>query len=214
MSTVVNINSQKNKYNHMNKNKLLFFVFLFALLIQASTLSSQSLQPIQKIGFGINGLELAVEIPLTDNITIEPAVGLGSSYDFGEDRFSFVGVMGWHWVLTEPSVHVSTYGKFFYNRDKRMRKGKSMLFNSGNFIGVKVKYVSKPLTTYEYHGQTNTLLTNLNWGGQRNIGRHWNYSYSVGLGYGRNLDYAYGSFYPALDLKIAYVLPLMRKKGW
>ena len=62
-----------------------------------------------------------------------------------------------------------------------------MLLNSGKFIGVKVKYVSTPLTNDEYHGQTNTLIANLNWGGQHNICNHWNYSYSVGLGYGHNL---------------------------
>ena len=65
----------------MNINKLSFLVFLFVLFIQASTLSSQSLQTIQKIGIGINGLDVAMEIPLAENITIEPAVGLGPSYD-------------------------------------------------------------------------------------------------------------------------------------
>ena len=193
----------------MNINKLSFLVFLFVLFIQASTLSSQSLQTIQKIGIGINGLDVAMEIPLAENITIEPAVGLGPSYD----------ISGWdsggvilHWALVEPSVHVSVYGKFFYNRNKRMLKGKSMLLNSGKFIGLKVKYVSKPLTDYEYHDMDNTLLANLNWGGQRNIGHHWNYSYSVGLGYGYNLDYSRSTFYPAFDLKIAYVLPWFKNR--
>ena len=190
----------------MNKNKLSFFILLFALLIQASTLSSQSLQTVPKIGLGVNGLDFSVEIPVAERITIEPAVGFGPSYSFSEHE-SLTGRMGWHWALLEPSVHTSIYGKFFYNRNKRMRKDRSLLFNSGNFIGAKVKYVSKPLTNDEYHGQTNTLIANLNWGGQRNIGSRWNYSYSVGLGYGRNLDYSYGTFYPAFDLKIAYVLP-------
>ena len=153
---------------------------------------------------GINGLDFSIEIPVTEKITIEPAIGFGPSYDFTDKD---VGKEGWHWALLEPSVHTSIYGKFFYNRNKRMRKDRSLLFNSGNFIGAKVKYVSKPLTNDEYHGQTNTLIANLNWGGQRNIGSRWNYSYSVGLGYGRNLDYSYGTFYPAFDLKIAYVLP-------
>ena len=66
----------------MNKSKFSFLTLLFALLTQASTLSSQSLQTIQKMGIGINGLELAVEIPVAENITIEPTVGLGLSYDF------------------------------------------------------------------------------------------------------------------------------------
>lgn len=191
----------------MNKNKLSFLVLLFAFLIQAGVLHSQSLQTIQKMGLGINGLDLAVEIPLAENITIEPAIGLGPSYDFWDDEI-IMGRSGFHWALLEPSVHVSAHGKFFYNRDKRIRKRKSMLLNSGKFIGVKIKYVSKPLTNDEYHGQTNTLIANLNWGGQRNIGKHWNYSYFLGVSYGRNLDSSYGTFYPGIDLKVAYVLPL------
>ena len=191
----------------MNKNKLSLFVFLFALFLHAGSLHSQSLQTTPKIGLGINGLDFSIEIPVAEKITIEPAIGFGPSYDFS-DKDALTKKMGWHWALLEPSVHASMYGKFFYNRDNRIRKGKSLLFNSGKFIGAKVKYVSKPLTSDEFHGQTNTFIANLNWGGQRNIGRCWNYSYSVGLGYGQNLDFSYGTFYPAFDLKVAYVLPL------
>ena len=195
----------------MNKNKLSFYVFLFALFIQSGALRSQELQTIQKLGLGINGLDLAVEIPLAENITIEPAVGLGPSYDFWDDDI-IMGRTGFGWALLEPSVHASVYGKLFYNRDKRIRKRKSMLLNSGKFIGLKIKYVSTPLTNYEYHGKTNTLIANLNWGGQRNIGKHWNYSYFVGVSYGRNLDSSYGTLYPGIDFKVAYVLPFLRGK--
>ena len=191
----------------MNKNKFSFLVLLFAFFVNVGVLNAQSLETIQKLGLGINGLDLAVEIPLAENITIEPAIGLGPSYDFREDDI-FMGRSGFHWALLEPSVHVSAHGKFFYNRDKRIQKRKSMLLNSGKFIGVKVKYVSTPLTNDEYHGQTNTLIANLNWGGQRNIGKYWNYSYFLGVSYGRNLDSSYGTLYPGIDLKVAYVLPL------
>ena len=196
----------------MNNNKLSLFVFLFALLTQTSAVSSQSLQTIPKIGIGINGLDFSVEIPVAEKITIEPAIGLGPSYDFS-DKDALTKKIDWHWALLEPSLHASMYGKFFYNRDKRIRKTKSLLFNSGNFIGAKVKYVSKPLTSEEFHGQTNTFIANLNWGGQHNIGRHWNYSYSMGLGYGHNIESSYGTFYPAFDLKIAYVLPLFARNN-
>lgn len=145
----------------MDKNKLSFFVLLFAFLIQTSTLSSQSLQTIQKIGIGINGLDVAVEIPIAEKITIEPAVGFGPSYDFSEDDI-LMGRAGFGWALLEPSVHLSTTGKFYYYRNRRILKGKSMLLNSGKFIGVKIKYVSKPLTNSLFHGKSNTLITNLN----------------------------------------------------
>ncbi len=196
----------------MNNNKLSLFVFLFALLTQTSAVSSQSLQTIPKIGIGINGLDFSVEIPVAEKITIEPAIGLGPSYDFS-DKDALTKKIDWHWALLEPSLHASMYGKFFYNRDKRIRKTKSLLFNTGNFIGAKVKYVSKPLTSEEFHGQTNTFIANLNWGGQHNIGKHWNYSYSVGLGYGYNLDYSRSTFYPAFDVKVAYVLPLFARNN-
>lgn len=195
----------------MNKNKLLFFILLFAMLIKASTVSCQSLQVVPKVGLGINGLDFSIEIPVGEKITIEPAVGLGPSYDF-RDMDALTKKVGYHWAWLEPSVHSSVYGKFFYNRDKLMSKDKSLLFNSGNFIGVKVKYVSEPYTSDENHEQYNTLIANLNWGGQHNIGSHWNYSYSVGLGYGHNLVFSYGTFYPAFDIKVAYVLPFLRGK--
>lgn len=68
----------------MNKNKLSFFVLLFALFIHLGALRSQSLETIPKIGLGINGLDFSIEIPVTEKITIEPAIGFGPSYDFSD----------------------------------------------------------------------------------------------------------------------------------
>ena len=75
-------------------------------------------------------------------------------------------------------------------------------------VKAKVEYVTKPLTNDKFHGQTNTLLASLNLGLQSNIGKYWRYSLSFGLGYGRNLEYSYGTFYPAADIKVSYVIPL------
>ena len=111
----------------MNKNKFSFLVLLFAFFVNVGVLNAQSLETIQKLGLGINGLDLAVEIPLAEHITIEPAVGLGPSYNFWEDEI-IMGRTGFGWALLEPSVHASVHGKFFYNRDKRRQKGKSMVW--------------------------------------------------------------------------------------
>lgn len=203
--------SNYHKHNYMTKSKFSFLVLLLALIIHTGALHSQSLQTISTIGLGTNGLDFSIEIPVAEKFTIEPAIGLGPSYDFS-DRDGVFPKLGKHWALSKPSVHVSANSKFFYDRARRLRKDKSLLFNSGSFIGVKVEYVSKPLTSDKFHGQTNTLLTMLSLGGQRNIGRYWRYSFYWGLGYGRNLEYSYGTFYPAYDFKVAYVLPLFSKK--
>ena len=195
----------------MNKNKLSLLVLLFAFLANAGVLHSQELQMVPQIGLGTNGLDFSLEIPIAEKFTIEPAIGLGPSYDF-RDRDALFSKMGKHLILSAPSVHVSANGKFFFDRERRIRKGKSLLFNSGSFIGAKVEYVSLPLTSDKFHGQSNTLITSLSIGGQLNIGRYWKYGVTLGLGYGRNLDFSYGTFYPAYDFKVAYVLPFLRGK--
>ncbi|NDV59954.1 hypothetical protein [Bacteroides sp. 519] len=184
-------------------------IFLILFISVFNSLFSQDLGTYQKVEAGINGFAISLETPISSKMTFEGAIGVGPSYDL-YDGDGLLDNMDWHWALLEPSFHASVYGKYFYNRDKRAAKGKSLLLNSGNFFGVKVKYVSKSLSDPQYY--SNTLLINLNWGGQRNIGKHWMYSYSVGLGYGYNMDYpSYSLFYPAFDFKIAYVLPFFSK---
>lgn len=180
------------------------------LLFVSLGVSSQNLGTYSKLEAGINGVGLSLEIPASRRITIEPAIGFGPGYNLNDDENEgLTGRMDWRWVLLEPSFHGSVYGKYFYSRDSRARKNKSLLLNSGHFIGIKAKYISKDFSDYKYC--SNTMLFNLNWGGQFNIGKHWLYSYSVGIGYGHNLDISYGLFYPSFDLKIAYVLPFWSK---
>ncbi len=188
------------------------YYLIIPLLLLSGNIFAQknsSLKTYEKIDVGINGFGLALETPLNQKILSEFYIGLGPSYDLHED-ISINHSMSWHWTLLEPSFHASVYGKYYYNRENRMAKGKSLLLNSGNFIGLKVKYISKSLSDPSYY--SNTILANLNWGLQRNLGKHWVYDFSFGLGYGYNMDNPYSMLYPALDLKIAYVFPFFDKK--
>ena len=85
----------------METKKLLFRYFLFCSLFITNTLHSQELQTVSRIGLGINGLDLAVELPIAKKITIEPSIGLGPSYDFGEGE-ALTFRMDWHWTLLNP----------------------------------------------------------------------------------------------------------------
>lgn len=181
---------------------------LFLVLLSAYTIALNA-QTFQKLEAGINGIGVSLEMPVSHKITIEPFIGVGPSYDIHDEDYGLSNKIDYHWALLEPSFHGSVYGKYFYSKNSRIEKRKSLLFNSGNFVGIKVKYVSKSLSTPQYY--YNTLILNLNWGGQFNLGKHWLYSYSLGLGYGRNLDTSYGLIYPAFDLRIAYVLPFFSK---
>lgn len=187
------------------------YILLLCLVLQTTLMFAQELQTLQRVELGINGLVTSLEIPLSSNFVIEPSIGFGPSYDIDKNQDGLTSKIDYQWALLEPSVHTALYGKLFVLRNSRERKGKSLRLNSGSYIGVKVKYVSKPLTS-DHTYRTNTLLTNVNWGGQFNIGSHWNYGYSIGLGLAGNLDYSSWVLYPAFDIKIAYVLPLFDKK--
>jgi hypothetical protein len=183
--------------------------FLFICLSVGSGVFSQELETFQKLELGVNGIGMSLETPVAKKILLEAAIGLGPNYDLHTEESGLTDKMDWSWALLEPGFHGSVYGKFFYNRNKRAEKGKSLRLNSGHFVGAKVKYISKSLSDTAFY--SNTLLANLNWGGQFNLGKHWFYGYSVGLGYGYNIDKPYGLFYPAFDLKIGYVLPFFSK---
>ncbi len=184
------------------------FSCLFICVV--NTAFSQNLGTFQKIEAGISGFTISLETPVAENLLFEGAIGLGPSYDMGGTFEGLTNKMDWGWILLESSFHASAYGKYFYNREKRARKGKSLKLNSGHFVGLKVKYVSKTLAYYPDY--SNTLLFNLNWGGQHNLGKHWQWGYSLGIGYGYNLDEPYGLFYPAFDIKVAYILPFFSKQ--
>ena len=190
--------------------RVLVPIILFIAI--SNTILAQDFKTFEKLEFGLNGLALAIEVPVANKITIEPSIGFGPSYHFANNDY-VTASMNVTWALLQPSFHGSVYGKYFYNKTKRENKNKSLWLNSGNFVGLKVKYVSRSISSPNYvFSSSNTILTNINWGGQFNMGKHWIYSYSVGVGYGYNMDYPYGMFYPALDAKVAYVLPFFGKK--
>lgn len=112
----------------MSKNKLPFFILLLTLLIHAVALHSQRLHILPTIGLGSKGIDFSIEIPIAKKFIIEPAIGLGQSYDFS-DRDGVFPKLGTHWALSKPSVHLSANSKFLFDRARRLRKGKSLLFN-------------------------------------------------------------------------------------
>jgi hypothetical protein len=129
--------------------------------------------------------------------------GLGAGYNIGDHSYHY------SWVLNDPAFYASVKGKFFYNRENRAEKGKGVFMNSGNFVGLRVKYASPGLL---FNNNFNTLLTNVHWGVQRQIAKHWMYSFYVGLGYAYDINYSVGTIYPAFDIKFSYVLPVFENK--
>jgi hypothetical protein len=52
------------------------------------------------------------------------------------------------------------------------------------------------------------MLANLHWGIQRALGKHWAFNCHAGAGYALDIDYDFGTIYPAIDFKFSYVFSI------
>ena len=165
--------------------------FLFG---QAMRLSS-----LVKVDFGLQGVGFSYEPGLANKLTMDVSAGAGGAYDVAESYFNY------KLDLRKAALYFSLTPKYFYNRDARSLKGKSTLLNAGNYVGMRLKYVTP--TDGQADLTRNTVLINLHWGIQRVIGNNWAINALAGIGYAQDIDYNFGTVYPAIDLKFSYVFP-------
>lgn len=192
-----------------------FLIILIALsYFLANSLKAQStpsdslpsLQFIPKLEIGlVQGIGLTAEIPINQMSIFELGTGLGSGYTIFENEFANT------WALDNPAFYLQAKYKLYYNRQKRLDKGKSILNNSGNYVGFRFKYASRELNPanisginfYEFHQVT---LWDIHWGIQRTMGKRFLFNLNLGLGYGYDWDFENGMVYPAGDVRFSYKL--------
>ena len=129
---------------------LVALLIVFSIDLKAQDLNSSSLLVfIPKLEIGlIQGIGLGFEIPVSQKSIIEFGTGLGSGYTiYSENKFANT------WDIANPAFYAQAKYKNYYNRQKRLDKGKSVLNNSGNYVGLRFKYASRQMNpTYIYNG--------------------------------------------------------------
>jgi hypothetical protein len=177
------------------------FTIAFVTFSFFSFAQYNKLQPLTKLNLELQGVSLSYEPRLGNSATIDLSAGVGTGgYDIWS---SFTYVID----PTSPTAFISITPKFYYNRNKRLSKGKTGDLNSGNYIGLRVKYTTRGLA--ENPDVRDALLFNAHWGMQRAISKRWTLNIHFGAGYGidaTDLNNSEGSIYPALDLKFSYLL--------
>ena len=183
----------------MNKIILLAFLSGFThLSFGQSTASVTNISSLTKVDFGFQGLGFTYEPRLCSKVTVDLSAGAGGGYDIAE------GYLNYKLELRKPAFYFSVTPKYFYNRNSRSLQGKSTLLNSGNYIGVRLKYVTP--NDRQIDLTRNSILTNVHWGIQREIGNNWTFNSHIGIGYAQDIDYNFGTIYPAIDFKVSYIL--------
>ena len=182
------------------KKTILFSVLIASLfVVNAQTPTNvPKLNNQIKLDLSIGGIGLTYEPRLGGKTTIDLSAGIGGGYDVSEDN------VGYDWNILQPAFYFSATPKFFYNRKRRFDNGKNVDLNSGNYIGLRVKYTTAG--TAQDGSTRQSLLVNAHWGIQRALGKRWSLNAHVGVGYAEDLDYQYGTIYPSLDLKFSYIL--------
>ena len=134
-------------------------------------------------------------------MSVDLSAGLGGGYDISFQDFTY------NWNILNPALYIIVNPKYYYNRNKRIAKGKSVLLNSGNYIGLAIKYTTRGIG--EDSEVWDALLFNLHWGIQRAVGKRWTLNAHAGGGYAvdaTDLSNSSGTFYPALDVRFSYIL--------
>jgi hypothetical protein len=199
-----NVSGYGKKSSRMKRFVLwiLFFVYSFSSFGQKSK-DSINLTSLTKLDIGFQGLGLTFERRLSDKIAIDLSFGAGGGYDVSEDG------VGFEWNVLQPAFYLAVTPKYFYNRQRRLEKGKKTNFNSGNYVGLRLKYTTPSVASNDLLGSA--LLMNLHWGLQRAIGKRWTINTHVGGGYAQDLSSQFGTIYPSIDLKFSYILSKIRK---
>jgi hypothetical protein len=158
-----------------------------------------------KLDFGPQGIGPSFETRLGNKWMVDLSLGAGGGYAIlgNEFKYKLSGLSG-------PEIYFSINPRYYYNRAKRLAAGKSIARNSGNYWGIRLKYVTDKIA--ENFVVWDALLFNIHWGMQRPVGKRWVFNSHVGPGFGMvyylfSKDQLPGlnSLYPSFELKISYL---------
>jgi len=147
-----------------------------------------------KIDVGPQGVGVSYEPKISNKLTGDLCMGIGGGYSIDESDFNY--------ELLQPALYFSVTPKYFYNIQKRINNGKNTQLNSANYFGLRVKYVTP--VSKNNDKIRNTVLTNIHWGIQRNVGGNWLLNFHLGVGYASDFKFG-GIIYPSVEIKFAYI---------
>ncbi|MFK7833459.1 MAG: hypothetical protein AB8B52_09285 [Winogradskyella sp.] len=178
------------------KNYLLIGLLWLSFIGFSQNDTPMPLEQFTRVNLGLHGLELTNELPISNSFVWENSIGIGmGSYVLSGANYTL--------ILAEPAPYFTSELKFLYNRNKRFKKNRSALNNSGNYVGLQTKYSFGSDKTFELN---HTLLTELHWGIQRPLGKRFIFDFHLGFGYLSDFDFNEGAVSPTLGLRFGYKL--------
>lgn len=127
--------------------KIYILTIAFLLTLVGANAQTKLLKPLNRINLGVFTTEInySREIPIADRSTIEGTLGM--SLFFYDNDFA---------VQLRPELSVDY--KFYYNVDRRNRKGKNINGNSASFFGASALSYLFPLNKLEQSRNKNFVF--------------------------------------------------------
>ncbi len=128
------------------------------------------------VQIGILGGWFYNEAKISNKITLRSELGLDAGI-FGIMHRYEVGYILIPDITLEP--------RYYYNLNKRVTKSKSIAGNSGNFVSLRTSYFPDwfVITKNEGLSPYHHIAIIPTWGIKRNVGNHFTYETSIGIGY-------------------------------
>jgi len=152
---------------------------LFTLLLSSSLFAQEKATDLFNANISFIGIGIQYEKALNDNFT---AVG---TLDYtGGFKYSYSDYYGsdFEYILT---TNLALEGRYYYNFNRRIEKGRNTKNNSGNYVALKGTYTPDWLTT----SNSDNLGVNpqgsitINYGLKRSFAQNFFYEFYTGLGF-------------------------------
>ena len=154
-------------------------VIIAVTLLITSNLTAQNTsveKSIWGIQTGFLGIWAHNEARLSNTIALRSEIGFDGGYRSSD-------IFGYSYYVMAPVITAEP--RWYYNLDKRNKKGKTIAKNSGNFVGLKISYHPNwfTISNEEDIKVTPQISFIPKWGIKRTIGNHFTYEAGIGIGY-------------------------------
>ena len=159
------------------KRIILSLILAFNLNVNAQEVSVEKSIFSVQAGFGTQtGIWFNNESRLSNKFVLRSEIGLEHDFTVG-DHYDGAG------FILQPVLTIEP--RFYYNLNKRNRKGRKIANNSGNYISVKTSYHPDwfVINLDDKITKNSDLGIIPTWGFKRQIGNHFSYETALGFGY-------------------------------
>ena len=144
---------------------------------------------------GFHGLSFGYELPISNKFVWENAIGAGMGMNAEDNSASYT------LDVVRPVPFLKSKLKFVYNIEKRIRKEKVTVHNSGNYVSLQTKYSFGKSGSFAYNP---ALLTEVHWGLQRSLGGNFIFNTHIGMGFLSDFDADSTALTPTFGLAFGY----------